>query len=386
MRCLQEVRMNRRWIVVVCLLVVLECGIVGRTALAANEAGCTDWPMWSAFKEDFLQADGRVIDYSAAAHSTSEGQAYTLFFALLANDRAAFDQILTWTESNLAEGELSSRLMAWRWGQRADGSWGVIDRNAASDADVWLAYTLYQAGRLWKDPALSRSAAQVRARIERDLVVTVPGIGLVLVPGAQGFRLQAGGWKLNPSYLPLQVLKGLAHEAPDGPWQRLAHTTLNLFDAVTPHHLAPDWVAVHPGQGFRLTDSVSRTGSYDAIRVYLWAGMMSDRDPDKARLLRRLTGMRSSLASAPAPPERVDALTGEMAGIAPIGFSAALLPYLDSLGARDAAHQQRQRLAALQRAPKAYFERVLVLFGLGWWEKRFRFDRDGQFLPGCWGS
>ena len=59
-----------------------------------------------------------------------------------------------------------------------------------------------------------------------------------------------------------------------------------------------------------------------------------------------------------------------MAGIAPIGFSAALLPYLDSLGARDAAHQQRQRLAALQRAPKAYFERVLVLFGLAYFSTK----------------
>lgn len=378
--------MNRRCLIVACMLAVLGYGTSGDVVRAANTPRCAGWPNWSAFKEDFLQPDGRVIDYSAAAHSTSEGQAYALFFALVANDRAAFHQILTWTESNLAAGDFASRLMAWQWGKRVDGTWGVMDGNSASDADVWLAYTLYQAGQLWQDPALRQSADQLRARIERDLVVPVQGVGLVLLPGTQGFELDAGGWQLNPSYLPLSALKGLAHESPDGPWQQLTRSTLTLFDAVTPHHLVPDWVAVRPGQGFLLDASVGHSGSYDAIRVYLWAGMMSDKDPDKARLLRRLTGMKSALASDPLPPERIDARTGKREGTGPIGFSAALLPFLDSLGAGQAANRQRQRLNTLQRVPKAYFERALVLFALGWTEKRFRFDRDGQLLPGCWAS
>ena len=46
--------------------------------------------------------EGRVVDYSdAKLITTSEGQSYGMFFALVANDRESFDKIFAWSEKNL---------------------------------------------------------------------------------------------------------------------------------------------------------------------------------------------------------------------------------------------------------------------------------------------
>ncbi len=163
------------------------CAMPGKAEAVQTE--CVSWSAWTGFKQDFLQPDGRVIDVSAGGYTTSEGQAYALFFALIANDRTAFDAILSWTRNNLAGGDMTARLMAWKWGERSDHSWGVIDEHAASDADLWMAYTLSQAGRLWHDDILSAQAELIQARIANELVVQIEGVGPVLLPGPVGFSL-----------------------------------------------------------------------------------------------------------------------------------------------------------------------------------------------------
>src|SRR5690242_9365011 len=92
------------------------------------------WGDWDRFAERFVQADGRVIDITFEGKTTSEGQSYGLFFALVANRRDQFDTLLKWTSDNLADGELDKTLPGWLWGKRDDGSWGIKDKNAASDA------------------------------------------------------------------------------------------------------------------------------------------------------------------------------------------------------------------------------------------------------------
>ncbi len=345
---------------------------------AAHSADCNDWPDWKAFKKRFIQADGRVIDYSAQSQSTSEGQAYALFFALVANDRSTFDSVLGWTSANLAQGDLSARLMAWKWGKRSDGGWGVVDTNAASDAELWFSYVLFQASRRWSSKALRAMAELMQARIEIELVKTVAGVGPVLIPGPQGYQLTTGGWKLNPSYLPLPVLRGLASEVPSGPWSLLASTTLAMLEAVTPQLLVPDWIVVRPDSGFALDAEAGFDGGHEAIRTYLWTAMLSDRDPDRSRLLARMTGMAALLDQLLVPPARVDAFSGRSEGSGPIGFSVALLPYLEAVGAKASAERQRLRITAAGGVPSVYYEQALGLFAQGWMDQRFRFAPDGR--------
>ena len=145
---------------------------------------------------------GRVFDPTGDQHTTSEAEAYALFFALAGNDRARFDLVLAWTQANLAQGDLQTRLPAWLWGKDKDGVWKTLDPNPASDADAWMAYTLIEAGRLWKTPRYSSLGQRMLAQIEKTEVVDLPGFGPMMAPGPVGFQ-HDHSFILNPSYLPL---------------------------------------------------------------------------------------------------------------------------------------------------------------------------------------
>ena len=49
-----------------------------------------------------------MIDRNQAdLRSTSEGQSYAMFFALVGNDRARFDKLWTWTKANMAGNDIT---------------------------------------------------------------------------------------------------------------------------------------------------------------------------------------------------------------------------------------------------------------------------------------
>ncbi|HEX3380211.1 MAG TPA: cellulose synthase complex periplasmic endoglucanase BcsZ [Paraburkholderia sp.] len=362
-------------------------GFSGTAQAAQNGAACGDWSAWRSFVTRFVQADGRVIDYSTPAQqTTSEGQSYALFFALVANDRASFDKLLGWTRANLAGNQFDAqnvRLPAWQWGKKPDGSYGVLDANSASDSDLWIAYDLLQAGRLWHDTAYTQLGEALAARIAHDEVVSLPGLGPMLLPGAQGFKV-GSVTRLNPSYLPLPVLRALAHDLPDGPWARLADNAYQFVKTVSPQGFAPDWAAWQNGQ-FAVDPKNGDVGSYDAIRVYLWAGLASPADPLAKPWLAALGGMRAKVAQNGFPPEKVAATTGASSGEGPLSYWGALAPYFKALGDEHGLGLARTRLAALDasvpgREP-VYYDRVLGLFGTGFIDGRYRFDEAGRLVP-----
>jgi endoglucanase len=224
--------------------------IPAAAATAPASAQC-DWPAYRTFVERFVQADGRVIDYSTPTQqTTSEGQSYGMFFALVANDRATFDRLLDWTRTNLAGNQFDAqnlRLPAWQWGRKPDGSFGVLDPNSASDSDLWIAYDLLQAGRLWRDTSYTKLGEALAEQIVSKEVTSLPGLGPMLLPGPQGF--QAGGvTRVNPSYLPLPVLRALAKARPGGPWSKLADNAYQLVKTTSPQGFVPDWAAWRAGQ------------------------------------------------------------------------------------------------------------------------------------------
>jgi endo-1,4-beta-D-glucanase Y len=61
-----------------------------------------DWQsLWKSYVAGFMDNQVRVIDHDTGDRTTSEGQAYGMFFALVANDHSRFDGLLHWTEQNL---------------------------------------------------------------------------------------------------------------------------------------------------------------------------------------------------------------------------------------------------------------------------------------------
>jgi endo-1,4-beta-D-glucanase Y len=345
---------------------------------------CIGWPAWKSFRNNFIMDDGRVIDRSSPRQiTTSEGQAYALFFALVAGDRPAFDNILQWTKNNLAGGDLTARLPAWAWGKRDDGSWGVLDSVAASDADLWLAYTLSEAGRLWHVSKFSVLSELIADRILREETDELPGLGRTMLPGNIGFHPAADTWRLNPSYVPLQLIGKFAKLYPDSLWPKLLQSSLQLIIRSAPTGFSPDWVVYKAGENFEPDPSSNSLGGYDAIRVYLWAGMLPEQNSAKKEIMDRLTPMADYVANELAPPEKIDIRNGIATGVGPVGFSAALLPFLASL--KDSAAFERQRLRVQALSPferkDNYYDQVLSLFGVGRIEERYRFTGDGQILP-----
>jgi len=357
--------------------------------------GCKEnsWPLWNAYSARFIDPQGRVFDPNGDAHTTSEGQAYAMFFALADNDRATFDRVLTWTQANMANGDLQTRLPAWNWGKSKDGEWKALDANPASDADVWMAYTLIEAGRLWKYPVYGNIGQKMLAQIAKTEVVSLPSFGAMLLPGPTGFQHERT-WTLNPSYVPLFLFERLAVVDPAGPWQQIALNIPRFLQMSSRHGFAMDWVDYVPGDGFYPSanqrtgtkDADAPGGSYDAIRVYLWAGMHDSAGRTRSGLLDAIPAMSAYLANHDAPPEKVSDQGVPLAQDGPVGFSAAVLPYLRAFpGLSRASAQQTIRLAAQRDASSGlygkdltYYDQNLALFSTGYLDGRFRFGPGGE--------
>ena len=333
------------------------------------------WPLLTRYAQAFVSADGRVIDRTAGDRTTSEGQGYAMFFALVANDRALFQRILAWTEQNLAHGDLGRNLPAWHWGKRRDGSWGVVDRNAASDADLWIAYDLLEAGRLWSDARISALGQRVLENVAAHELADIPGFGISLLPGPAGFAI-SGGFRLNASYAPPQLLRRFAQLG--GPWEAVRRSSLRMLQMFAAGGAVPDWAFAKGGQ-LRTDPVQGRVASYDSIRVPLWIGMMPERD---AQLDRVAAGLLAALEQTGKLPERLDARSLQGKGEGPPGFYAALVPI--------APPERRSLLEArvasagkggLYGDPPAYYDQNLILFAQGFSEGRYRFRGDGALVP-----
>ncbi len=357
--------------------------------------GCrlSPWSLWDTYSARFIDPQGRVFDPSGDRNTTSEGEAYALFFALVDNDRARFNQVLAWTQTNLADGDLENRLPAWRWGKDQNGVWKTLDTNPASDADVWMAYTLVEAGRLWNRPQYEILGRKMMTQIAATEVRDLPGFGAMLLPGPTGFH-SGQTWILNPSYLPVFIFERFAQIDPAGPWHQIALNTPRLLQQSSRHGFAMNWVAYFPGDGFYPV-TVDRPGSklgdgpgggYDAIRVYLWAGMLDPSGSTRTQIVNALPAMGAYLGNHDAPPEKVGGQGVPLAQDGPVGFSAAVLPYLRSFPnlSRISTQQMirmnlmRDEGTGLYGKDLAYYDQNLALFATGFLDGRFRFGPRGE--------
>ncbi len=363
-------------------------------ASAQSSCATQTWPLWKNYTERFVQKDGRMLGSSMDPdQSSSEGQSYGMFFALVANDQATFDQLWRWTKDNMAGANIAQNLPGWLWGKTPDGKWGVIDKNSASDADLWFAYALLEADRLWHKPAYGTDAQLILNNVEKTLIRNIPGLGKMVLPGPVGYEHPDQLWRFNASYMPLPLMRRFTRETPSSPWKEVAESTAKMFadKKMNPLGFVPDWIgyrATDVNKGMFVVDKFTNAlGSYDAIRTYLWAGMASPQDPLAKPMLDNLDGMAQSVASTGVPPEKVHVLTGATEGQGPYGFSASLVPYLRAKGLPLLADQQQrvvdQAIAhftdpadpAYQQ--HQYYHVMLSLFSLGWSEKRYQFNTDG---------
>ena len=127
-------------------------------------------------------------------------------------------------------------------------------------------------------------------------------------------------------------------------------------------------------------------GSYDAIRVYLWAGMTDASDPLRSVALNGVPAMSAWLEGHDAPPEKVNEMGIPDGKDGPVGFSAAVLPYLRAFPGRSplVARQiirinvQKSGQTGFYGKDEAYYDQCFALFSTGFLEGRFWFGPGGE--------
>ena len=336
----------------------------------------SSWSAWERFQTHFISHDGRVIDGSDPRKiTTSEGQSYALFFALVNNNQPLFHKLLEWTQTHLAQGDLGANLPAWLWGRTPENTWGILDSNSAADSDLWIAYSLLEAGRLWEVREYTLLAHLLLQNIAQQETTRMPNFGPVLLPAPYGFK-QTSAWRLNPSYVPPQLIERVRTERSTSPiWADLAKRLPAFLMQSAPLGIAPDWVQ---WDGKAWSWEADEMASYDAIRVYLWVGMLHASAPSAVELKTHFSAALAFMNNKGRPAEYLNVLDGQAKGVGPVGFSAALLPLF---GATEFAQEQRARIKDAEIDQLGYYSLALLLFGQGWEESRYAFSSTGYLEP-----
>lgn len=283
---------------------ILALGTTTRTAAA--EASF-DPGLWTTFKARYL-FQGRILDRQSQAgmltdRTHTEAQGWAMLLAVAADDRAAFDEIWTWTKATL---QRSDGLFSWGYDSAvapngaATATGRVIDQNNASDGDLYLAWALARADGHWPGHGYGAAASALAQSILRLLVVRQDDAAYLL-PWHDGYEallaashaaatLPAGSrFFLNPSYYVYPAFRELDQVQPDPRWQALTTTGLALLESARfgRFGLPANFVEMTLRQDGTLlpglTDNNGHDPSwpyygFDAVRVPLylaWGGLMT---------------------------------------------------------------------------------------------------------------
>lgn len=249
-----------------------------------NETGwVTGWPVeirevikpdelktsWSEYASFFINPNGEVID---SGETTSEGQSYALLRAVWIGDKTTYDTVLQWTLANLQH--TNDGLFSWLYGKKTNGSLGVLDPGAASDADEDTALSLVLASREWNDQHYLDLAKPIINSIWSKEVVEINGRYYIT---ASDSSKRPDGYLVNPSYISPAAYRIFAQVDPSHPWGKLASDSYAFLNelATMPGnttHLPPNEVIVTPTGSIQsaVTYTNSDAGYYgfDAFRVF----------------------------------------------------------------------------------------------------------------------
>jgi endoglucanase len=231
---------------------------------------------WADYQSHFLAEDGRIIDTGNDNISHSEGQGYGLLLAVLAQDRAAFERIWSFTQTQLMVRD--DGLAAWRW--EGDKTPHVTDPNNASDGDTLIAYALALAGQTWDAPDKTEAARRIVAALGAGMLVQQSGLTLLL-PGGTGFSAadRADGPVVNPSYWIFEAYPVFAKLTPEIDWMRLSADGMTLLERTqfATSGLPSDWVSL-AGDAPKPAEGFPAEFAYNNIRIpiYLMRAMAGE--------------------------------------------------------------------------------------------------------------
>lgn len=245
---------------------------------------------WNAYRDRFIQGDGRVIDRESADRTTSEAQAYALLRSVLMDDSSTFERVLNWGENNLQrrglDGNRSDRLWAWQWGHNLEkNQWLPLDANFASDGDVDAVTALIFAGRRWqRSDYLDLAKLKLKDLWNLSVLpISNPNGNRdskdnrnYFLPGPKAaFQPQLHQLLLNPSYLAPYAFRLFAQIDPDRDWLSLVDSSYSLLRdsaQLSSLRLPSNWVVLDTLTQKILPNnqpgSLNSRYGYDAYRVW----------------------------------------------------------------------------------------------------------------------
>jgi endo-1,4-beta-D-glucanase Y len=239
--------------------------------------------LYNAYKLEYFETgSGRTLDKQQKDITTSEGQSYTMLRAVWQSDKPTFDKSWEFSQQQL---QREDNLFSWRWGQRADGNYGVLidegGENTASDGDSDIALALVMAASRWQDPKYLDEAKKVINGMWEEEVVTVKG-----VPYLASNNLEKDSQTdavINPSYFSPYAYRifDKVDSNPEHNWKALVDSSYDLInksmdsnlDKTESAQLVPDWVLLNKETGEISAPStvpgsnLTTNYGYDAMRT-----------------------------------------------------------------------------------------------------------------------
>jgi endoglucanase len=166
----------------------------------------------------------------------------------------------------------------------------------------------------------------------------------------------------------------------------LIKSSARVLVGSAPRGFAPDWVTYSDAHGFADDANSGPFGSYDAVRVYLWAAMLPHAEPRRQELARSAAELTDLVNRLGRMPERIQVHTAEVSTTdGPAGFLAVAAAAAHAVGNTYLATEllerlERTRHQGLYGEPATYYDQNLALFALGFIEKRYELAADGRLL------
>ncbi|MBD2019116.1 glycosyl hydrolase [Leptolyngbya sp. FACHB-36] len=335
---------------------------------------------WDAYRQRFIQTDGRVIDWEAEGRSTSEGQGYAMLRAVLMDDADTFARTLEWAERNLRRqtaGKPSDSLWAWKWGQTPRKTWDVLDRNFASDGDIDAITALILASRRWNRPEYLQ-LAQTKLRDLWTLSTVAVGDRRYLLPGPREAFQQGVTLTLNPSYQAPYAFRMFA-QVDSRDWLSLVSSSYEVLErssVLSTVKLPSDWIALDllTKRYSVLPESSSLRSQYsfDAYRVWWRVALDAawfDAPEAKTYLQRHLGYLRELWRSQQRIPARLTLQGKPTVPYEALSQYGVLYTAFQTIDPVVAEQIYQQKLAPAYREgiwenPSAYYTQNLVWFGL----------------------
>lgn len=338
---------------------------------------------WIAYRDRFIQSDGRVIDREANDRTVSEGQAYAMLRAVMINDPDTFMRTLTWAENNLVrkdeQGKRTDSLWAWKWGRTSTGAWQTIDGNFASDADIDATTALILAARRWNCPELLDLAQQKLDDLWKLSTAKVKGDRYLLPGGAEVFWKQPDAMILNPSYLAPYAFRLFDQVDNRHNWNGLVNSSYRVLEESADLSLVglpSDWIVFNPNtqqfQPLAASDSLKSQYGFDAYRVW-WRialdGAWFEEPRAEAYLQQHMTHLKELWQSQQKIPAQIS-LPGEPLVDYEATSQYAMLYYAFQLTDPTIANQIYQQKLLPQYSngfwdsDSAYYTQNLAWFGL----------------------